>query len=147
MALFEWDEIYRTGIASIDEQHQRLFAIANRLHDAWQEGAPRPCGAVHGLRRTAGLHGLPLRGRGATHDGARGYPGLARHRGYHDKLAGLVHGYHPRLRARETGIEPRILEFLRLWLNAHVLGTHKEIAAYQHSVQVHGGLWPPSMPA
>lgn len=136
MALFEWDEIYRTGIASIDEQHQRLFEIANRLHEAWQERHDHAalCAIFTELLDYTVYHFADEE----RHMAALGYPGLARHRGYHEKLTGLVRGYHERLAAREPGIESRILEFIRLWLNAHVLGTDKEIAAYQRSLRAHG---------
>ncbi len=129
MALFVWDEIYRIGIASIDEQHQRLFEIANRLYDAWQgrhDHAVR-CAIFQELLDYTVYHFADEE----RHMAALGYPDLVRHRGYHEKLAGVVRDYSKRLAAREPGIEPRILEFLHMWLNAHVLGTDKEIAAYR----------------
>jgi hemerythrin-like metal-binding protein len=131
MALFKWDEIYRVGIASIDEQHQRLFEIANRLDDAWRKHHDHAalCVIFGELLDYTVYHFADEE----RHMAALGYPDLARHRGYHEKLARLVRGYQERLAAREPGIEPRILEFIRMWLNAHVLGTDKEIAAYVSS--------------
>lgn len=136
MALLEWDEIYRIGIASIDEQHQRLFKIANRLHDAWQERHDHAavCALFGELLDYTAYHFADEEREMA----ALGYPDLARHRGYHEKLARQVRSYHERLAAREPGIEPRLLEFLRIWLVAHVLGTDKEIAAYQRGARAAG---------
>jgi hemerythrin len=39
MALFDWKEDYSVGVASIDDQHKRLIAWINRLHEAMTAGA------------------------------------------------------------------------------------------------------------
>ena len=33
MAYIEWTKEYQTGVYDIDQQHQRLFALVNELHD------------------------------------------------------------------------------------------------------------------
>jgi hypothetical protein len=37
-AMFEWKRGYSVNIASIDAQHQQLFAIAAELHEAMRSG-------------------------------------------------------------------------------------------------------------
>jgi hemerythrin-like metal-binding protein len=129
MAIFEWDSIYETGVASIDQQHRRLFDIANRLHDAWQrrEGRETLIRIFDELLEYTVYH---------FDDEERvmravSYPDLARHHGYHEKLKGLCATYREQLGKGTEGIETRALEFVRMWLNAHVLGVDKEIGSYQ----------------
>jgi hemerythrin len=38
MPLFAWDESLSVGYEPIDEQHKRLIALINKLHDAMIEG-------------------------------------------------------------------------------------------------------------
>jgi hemerythrin-like metal-binding protein len=36
MSFFTWKEAFNTGIAEIDQQHQEIFAVLNRLYEASQ---------------------------------------------------------------------------------------------------------------
>jgi hemerythrin len=45
MALMEWRDEFRLGIASVDHEHQQLFALINAAHAAMGErGSPAPRG-------------------------------------------------------------------------------------------------------
>jgi hemerythrin-like metal-binding protein len=39
MALLEWQEKFRVGVASVDHEHQELIALINRLHSAARAAA------------------------------------------------------------------------------------------------------------
>ncbi len=126
--LFVWNEIYRVGIPLIDEQHQRLFGIANRFHDAVvrHDGRSALLPMFDELAEYTVYH---------FHEEEQwmaefAYPGLPKHRGYHEKLANLVVTYRRLLAENADGIEARALDFIKMWLNAHVLGNDKEIGAY-----------------
>jgi hemerythrin len=125
MGLIIWDEIYRVGHETVDQQHQQLFAIVNRFHDAWQQRRDRA-----ELRRifdeiveyTVYHFAEEERVMGDV-----GYADVPRHRGYHDKLKQVALSYRRLLDTREEDVEARIVAFLKMWLNAHVLGADKEI--------------------
>lgn len=36
--MLQWQEIYATGTADIDDQHRKLFGVINELHDAIAQG-------------------------------------------------------------------------------------------------------------
>jgi len=38
MALVTWDQSYSVSVRRMDEQHQKLFALINALHDAMRQG-------------------------------------------------------------------------------------------------------------
>jgi len=128
MSMFVWDEIYRVGIPMVDEQHQRLFAIANRFHGAVERGETRNAllAIFDELLDYTAYHFAEEEQKMAE----IGYPDLEKHRGYHRKLVSLVETYRHQLAEGASGIEARALEFIRTWLYAHVLGTDKEVGAY-----------------
>lgn len=40
--MFEWNPIYSIGVEQYDEQHKRLFAIAQKLYEAMSTGQAAP---------------------------------------------------------------------------------------------------------
>lgn len=136
MALFVWDEIYRVGIPTIDEQHQRLFDIVNRFHEAVvrREGRWALVAAFDELAEYTVYHFREEEQRMAE----VGYPDFTKHRGYHQKLVDLVATYRQQLAEGVDGIEARAVDFLKMWLNAHVLGTDKDIGKYAVGRQTGG---------
>lgn len=123
MALFEWHDIYSVGDADIDAQHKRLFDIANRMHE------------VHVAR--SGRHALlsvfyELLDYTATHFqleeefmARHRFPELHQHKEQHQKLVKLVLNYKTLLERSEPDAEQRALDFIRLWLNGHILGSDR----------------------
>jgi len=120
MELFVWQEIYSVGVEAIDNQHKRLFAIANRFHAAYKQGAGRSALAAifKELVDYTVMH---------FSDEERmmlecGYPDYDRHKANHEKLVCLVLGYQRQMQGSEPGVEPRAMNFIKTWLNGHVLG-------------------------
>src|SRR5690554_5584983 len=95
MSMFVWDEIYRVGIPMVDEQHQRLFAIANRFHGAVERGETRNAllAIFDELLDYTAYHFAEEEQKMAE----IGYPDLEKHRGYHRKLVSLVETYRHQL--------------------------------------------------
>jgi hemerythrin len=58
MAFFTWDEKYRVGIASIDQQHQHLFELISNFHATIrQKDVKRAMSEIlKGLIEYAGYH-------------------------------------------------------------------------------------------
>lgn len=136
MALITWHSIFSVGIDSIDRQHQQLFEIGNRLHESCQQRADRAvlCRIFDELFEYTGYH---FAEEERLMQQIR-YPDLARHRGYHEKLVALVRQYRVQMLAGVPNIETRALEFVKMWLTAHVLGTDREIGVYLAGRAVHG---------
>lgn len=108
------------GVEAIDNQHMRLFAIANRFHAACEAGAGRPVLAAI-FRELVDYT--------VTHfaDEERmlqdcGYADYDRHKANREKLVGLVLGYQRRMEGSEPGVEPQAMNFIKTWLSGHVLG-------------------------
>jgi hemerythrin len=128
MALFVWDNIYSIGDPSIDAQHQNLFDIANRFHEA------------HAIRSDRGtkmrifdeLIDYTARHFKDEEDFMRRhrYPGLERHQEQHVKLVKLVLNYKIRLERGDPDADHNAMEFIRLWLNGHILGSDRMIGEH-----------------
>lgn len=128
MALFEWEDIYSVGVASIDEQHKKLFDIANRFHEAYDKG--------HG-RKILGLIFKELITYTQVHFAEeerlmreQNYPDYHRHKVNHEKLLGLVLAYKERFERDEQGIERQVMNFIKTWLNGHILGMDRNYRSH-----------------
>jgi hemerythrin-like metal-binding protein len=111
--------MYELNIPEVDEQHQRLFALANRMYDAYKT-----------LKGDAVLDDLlaELAEYTATHFETEerymqesGYPGLDEHRREHERLAQVVAELRRKLRSGETRMSREVMQLLKDWLTEHIL--------------------------
>lgn len=128
MALFVWQDIYSVGVESLDMQHQKLFEIANRFHEAYTNNRGR---------RVTGFIFAELINYTSLHFEEEerlmrenAYPDFFRHKENHDKLVGLVLKYKEQFEQGEEGIEQRVMEFIKTWLNGHILGMDRNYRPY-----------------
>jgi len=128
MALFEWDSIYSVGDEFIDNQHKRLFQIANRFYTAYQERQARTVlGSIFDeLIDYTLLHFKDEEALLRKHN----FPEFHQHKRNHEKLIGLVSRYKEQFEQGDEGIEERVLDFLKLWLNGHIMGMDRQYKPY-----------------
>lgn len=125
MAFLEWNENLNVGVDSINEQHKKLVAMVNDLHDAIQKGQ-----AVDVLGKT--LDGLIEYTK--THFAYEeklfadtGYGDAASHKLEHDKLTATVLGVQEKYKAGAGGtLSGEVMDFLKSWLVNHIQGTDKK---------------------
>lgn len=119
MALIEWSEAYRTGNPEVDGQHERLFALLNRLHDGIMSGLAEEAMASALIELTDYVdehfrteENLMLES---------GYPVYEQHRALHIKLLNQVEEFR---RSRNASKPPLPLDLVRLvssWIQYHIL--------------------------
>lgn len=128
MALFEWDSIYSVGDEFIDNQHKRLFQIANRFYNAYQARQARTVlGSIFDeLIDYTILHFKDEEELLRQHN----FPEFHQHKRNHEKLIGLVSRYKEQFEQGDEGIETRVLDFLKLWLNGHIMGMDRQYKPY-----------------
>jgi hemerythrin len=131
MAFFNWQESYRTGIAKIDDQHRRLVDYLNDLYTAMQSGQGRDAleRVFKGLlaytqQHFAAEEGLLKRYR---------YPDYEAHKAVHDKLTAHVQHLYAQFQAGAIASPIQITNFLKDWLQKHILGTDQKYAPYLKS--------------
>jgi len=119
--MFEWNSSYVTGIGSVDAQHQTLFQIASKLHEAMTTGKGK---AVLGsilnrlVQYTAG-HFAHEERLMRLHD----YPDLAAHKAQHDALTRQVLDFQANFESGQAAITVQLLHFLKNWLVEHMKGS------------------------
>jgi hemerythrin len=125
MAFFEWNESLNVGVESINDQHKKLVAMVNDLHDAMQKGQ----GAAV-LGKT--LDGLVSYTK--THFAYEeklfadtGYTDAAAHKQEHDKLTATVVSVQEKYNGGAgDNLSGSVMDFLKSWLVTHIQGTDKK---------------------
>jgi hemerythrin len=127
MALVNWSTDYSVGVNSIDKQHQILFDMLNNLHDAMKTGkgsklAPTILKNLVQYTREHFANEEKLMSQAA-------YADFAGHKAEHDKLTGEVLQIVQDSEAGKLVLSMKLQDFLRNWLQAHILGSDKKYTA------------------
>lgn len=128
--LMEWSSEYSVGDFDLDQQHQKLFKLVNRLHEAMQ------LGQGHAMldRVLTELVDYTTKHFAAEEKAMEraGYPDLEQHRETHRKLVQKVSELVQRFQSGDTRLTLEILNFLEQWLKQHILGVDKQYGPYLH---------------
>lgn len=127
--IVEWRESYRTGVAEVDQEHQRLFALVHALDlDTVQQ-------AVDDLLDYVVTHFTNEQDLMEK----SGYPAFEQHLKLHEEFAGQVAAF---LQGDVQWTDDRVQElrhFLNKWLSGHIM-THDLRFGTWHAAQLaHGG--------
>lgn len=128
MSLFKWKDEYLVGQPEIDNQHKRLFQLADELHTAMTAGKGKDVmlktlGDLidYTKRHFAAEEALMLRSK---------YPGYPEHKAFHDKLTAQVVQFQTEFAAGKSIVSIQLLQFLKDWLQHHIAETDRKIAVY-----------------
>jgi hemerythrin len=118
--MFEWNAKYATGICSIDAQHQTLFQLASKLHQAMSAGQGKAItGAIlERLLQYTASHFAHEERLMRTND----YPDLPAHKAQHDALTKQVQDFHTKFQAGQITLTVELMHFLNQWLIDHIHG-------------------------
>jgi hemerythrin-like metal-binding protein len=128
MGLFAWNKKYDLSCPAIDDEHKRLFEMADKLHTAMAAG--RGSDALKSLfdelvdyTRTHFRHEEALM-RGS------GYPGMPEHKREHDALGARVVELQKQAVGGRLRITLETMTFLREWLDQHICKSDRLVADY-----------------
>lgn len=129
MPLITWGPTLQVGFGDIDVQHRRLVDLLNTLHDAFHGDRDREVlgQVVSELVRYARLHFSyeeHLMRRHGLADDTRSRS----HVEEHQELTKSVADVQTRYLAGEQDLTEELLEFLKDWLEHHILGTDRGLA-------------------
>lgn len=121
MAYLEWSDRYSVKHQEIDQQHQRLIEMINTLHQALiaRKGREIQCTIIDEMVKYAGTH-FALEERLLQ---AVGYPLLSGHKAEHDAFSQKAFALQEEIRSDGFLLTLEILNFLKDWLQTHILGT------------------------
>lgn len=136
MKTFVWGPEFSTGIGLVDDQHQRLVDLFNRLADALLEPEASAeasiTSAFHALTAYVREHFALEEGMMRVHHVDRRHIDL--HVELHDQFSEQVHAMWMARGAIGNPAEV-FLSFLTSWLCAHVLGTDQVLARQIQAIQ------------
>ena len=128
MALFVWKDEYSVNIKQIDDQHKELVAMVNELHEAMmQQRAKEVMGKILNRLVSYCANHFAVEERMMQ---SNGYPDYAEHKIKHDKVTAKVLSLQNDFKAGKLNLTIEVSQFLKDWLDKHILGTDKKYSAH-----------------
>lgn len=131
MALLTWTDRYSVGIKEIDEQHKQLINMINELHEAMlaKQGKEALMTVLNKLANYCVSHFAMEEKLLSTH----GYPEFADHKDKHVKMTTKVKALIADVQSGKSTISIEVMQFLRDWLDKHIMGTDKKYGPFLNS--------------
>ncbi len=128
MAILQWTDELQVDISRFDEQHKRLIALVNEVHDAMLTGKGR---AVVGdvldeLIEYTDKHFTLEESTLTKHE----FPECVSHRAEHQKLLATARELQEKHKAGSLAVTVEVLEFLKQWITEHIKKCDKKYSAY-----------------
>lgn len=129
MPFMEWTSDYTVGVTDIDEEHKKLIALINELHDAVEAGSGHNIlvKILEGLILYVSYHfsheeGLYIRA---------GFPDYEQHKKEHERLTARVMDLQSKFNtAPDDNLAHEVLDFLKNWLYHHILISDRQFGVY-----------------
>jgi hemerythrin len=125
MALIEWNDDLKLGVAQIDRQHERLIGIVNRLDQATREG--RATDVISAIIDELIIYTATHFSMEEEYFTRFQYPNAEEHKSEHAALIGKVNefanDYNKGLPGSRSALAGELLNFLGIWLRYHMLET------------------------
>ncbi len=128
--LVMWSDKLSVGVELIDSEHKRLVNLLNELNRAVEAGAGTGAlgGVLNGLVNYTRYHfsheeELAWRSR---------FPGYEKHRRQHEGFTAKVLQVYADFQSggESARLPGEVLEFLKVWLSQHIMGSDREFGAY-----------------
>lgn len=128
MAFLDWSDKYSLGVAEIDEQHQNLFNLVNKLHTAVSEGADQ---STHGdiLNELIDYTVYHFETEERLFK-EKNYPEYDVHKQQHDDLTRQVLELQTKFTEGSATISFEVLDFLSQWLKEHTTGSDQKFTSF-----------------
>jgi hemerythrin len=136
MPLMVWNDRMTVGVKVLDDDHKKLIAYLNELHDGIQAGHGRDVlGKI--LDRLIEYTASHFK-REENFFASTGYPGATAHKAEHDKLTAQVIDVQKKYKASTTStLSLEVMNFLRSWLTSHIQGSDKKYGPHLNGHGVH----------
>jgi len=128
MSLVTWDQSYSVSVRKLDEQHQKLFALLNALHDAMRQGKGQAI-VQDTLRQLATYTVTHFRAEEELMRRAN-YPGLAPHQVEHQRFVARVNQLTQDLQTGRNVSSIEVVGFIKDWLSEHIRRTDRSYSAH-----------------
>ena len=133
MSFANWTNSYSVHVQRLDNEHQQLFAVINQLYDGMKAGKGKDVlgSVLTQLLRYTEQH---FRDEEALMRHA-GYTDLGDHIARHQQFVAKVNSFRKEYEAGTAAISIEVLDFLKSWLDQHIMGTDQQ---YSTTLNFHG---------
>jgi hemerythrin-like metal-binding protein len=120
MPFMEWKKDYSVGVAIFDDEHKKLIAIINQLHEAFVTGVDK--GALQAISDNLVEYTLMHFRHEEMYFDDWAYPEAAEHVTAHTKLRQQVFEYRKLIMEKNVeDLAQQMAQFLRDWLLQHIM--------------------------
>ncbi|NLV26520.1 MAG: hemerythrin family protein [Methanomicrobiales archaeon] len=118
MAFIICDDLYATGIESIDEQHKHLISLLNRMFEALfqKKGKDKLAYVIDEMKKYAVYHF-------STEESLMekaGFTGLTDHCAFHELFTSKVNDFSEKFDLQDEALTAEVTIFLTNWINEHL---------------------------
>ena len=121
MAFIDWKDTLSVGVELFDNDHKKLVALANSLHDSISVGAQQ--GALVPILDELVKYTVFHFGHEEGMMIQYAYPDYEKHKKEHDALVEKVQDYYDQVMEGKTAISLSLIGFLKDWLVNHIMGS------------------------
>lgn len=135
MSLVKWDQTYSVKVGRLDDDHKKLFAMINDLHESMLagHGSQKVQEIVKKLADYAKFHFAAEE----TFFEKTKYPGLASHRAEHQAFVKKVEHFQEEIASGKGGQSISVGVFLNEWLTKHIKNTDQKYSDHLNANGVH----------
>ena len=128
MVFLEWTNKFVLNVKEIDEQHEFLFNLLNRLYDSFVEGAEQ--GTLDVILTE--LIDYTVYHFNTEEDlfNKHKYPDLDNHKKEHNDLTNQVVNLQSKFKEGSATISFEVLDFLKDWLVVHTMDSDQKFTSY-----------------
>jgi len=123
MALMKWSDTLSVQVHEIDEQHQKLIALINQLHEAMLQKQTKQV-ISQTIDELAAYTVYHFQYEEKYMQQFK-YPGLITHKHEHESFVNKVDSFQKDYGAGKLGLSMEVMAFLQDWVTNHIKGTDK----------------------
>ena len=128
MAFFNWDVKYELGIKEIDEQHQKWIDIMNRFYDAFMNKSHADI--LEEILNELDDYTVYHFGVEEKYFSKFNYKETEEHNAKHKEFVDKIKEFKQVYKNNPGSLTYKMMNFLRLWFQEHILGTDKKYVAF-----------------
>lgn len=121
---FSWEESYSVGSTIIDEQHKQLIKMLNNLYSSYTKGEQAGI-IIHTIINLSDYVAIHFRTEERYFDQTN-YEHTKEHKKEHAAFIEQINVFKYKLEAEEAKLTEEIMNFLKKWLNEHILISDKK---------------------
>ncbi len=128
MELIQWNSALSVKIAEIDEQHQYLIKLINKLFEAVLEGEANKIieETINKLEEYASVHFSTEE----IYFDKYNYPEAESHKSEHKVMQEKIAGYKAELMKSNGSLPMEVFNFLKDWLQEHIMDNDQKYSKY-----------------